>query len=349
MPEVTDGAVPFNFHRLLEWPVFQTKCLPCHQKRNKGLTDMSYRSVATYRLAFGFQGEEGFNWKGTGGSRTTPGRFGAYASGIWNALTTKPAMKGIVDSLSKEELRRLTLWLEMNSNRLCWETDDPVPLEAQRRGDVVWPAIDVVPHNPTGVEYLGTDDKAPGQVPNVQKLEKKSPVSHVLLRWQPAVDNESGVGAYKIFRNDTFLCMVPDLKYVDRAAKSNISNAYEVSAVDRRGNEGPKTVGYATLVEDETAPIAIAAISDNPAFAVATITRNKSLMVTVRVPGGTNGPATISLFALNGRRIGCLRSERGEKGAYTAQFRQTGFTGVRLCAVRVGNYEKTIRIGNGKR
>lgn len=344
IPEVTDGAIPFNFHRLVEWPVFQTKCIPCHQRNNRGLKDMSYKSVAQYRLAFGFQGERGYNWKGTGGSRTTPGKFGTYASGIWKALTTNPAMDGVIDSLSKDELRRLTLWLEMNSNRLCWETDDPKPLEAQRRGDIVWPPIDVDPNNPTGVEFIGTDNTAPGIVPNVQKIIRKSPVDFILLRWQPAVDSESGVGAYKIYRDDKYLCTVPDLMYVDRDAGSNTSFTYEVSAVDRTGKEGSKSRANLTKIKEAPPPIYRNPIAEKQLFSVQATARTHSIIITLCIPEEIDNRATISLFALNGRLLDRIIAIQGKTGSYTAEFRRNTLTGVHLCSVQAGKYNELVRL-----
>jgi hypothetical protein len=349
IPEVEDGAIPFNFHRLVEWPLFQTKCLPCHKKENKGLTDMSYGSVAKYRLAFGFQGEEGFTWKGTGGSRTTPGRFGAYASGIWKALNTKTAMKDVVKSMTKEELKRLTLWLEMNSNRLCWESDDQTSVDAQRKGDVVWPTIDIVPYNPTGVEYLGTDNEPPGAVSGVQLIQRSAPVSHIQLRWQPAVDNESGVGAYKVYRNSKLLCTVPDLMYVDRAVSAGTSYAYEVAAVDRTGREGPKTKADDVTAIGGELPQAFNPLADNRPFEVRALVGGRSIVVMVNIPGTIIYPANIALFTVDGRLLSRVVASQGDPGMYTTEINRHGSAGVYLCKVEAGPYRKLLRIVNTQR
>ena len=351
MPEVSDGAIPFNFHRLVEWPLFQTKCQPCHKQRNRGLTDMSYNNVAQYKYAFGFQGEEGFQWKGTGGSRTTPGRFGAHASGIWKALTTKPAMDGVLESLSKEELRRLTLWLDLNSNRLCWEGDDKTLLDAQRNGEVVWPPIDVVPYNPTGVEYLGTDNAEPEAVPIAIKLKYNDPVYHIKLHWHWAVDNESGVGAYKIYRDNKFICMVPDLIYVDRDAESGTDYTYEISAVDRTGKEGPKTIAVLkdkdTTFEDQV-PVQLTAETSNQTFNVYTTMNRRSINVTANLSAGTSDPAIITIFAIDGRLLGRTVVNPDKKGVYSAEISRSNSSGVYLCKVQVGQYMKRLRIINTK-
>ena len=149
VPEVQSGAIPFNFYKLVKWPVFDKKCVPCHREHPKA-PDMTYASVAKNHLAFGLPGEIGMRMLGIGGSRTTPGRFGAHASGMMKSLTTKDYHKDL--DMSDDDWRRLTLWLDLNSNRLGWIGDEMDPINAQRRGDDVWPPIDVDPLNPTGVE-----------------------------------------------------------------------------------------------------------------------------------------------------------------------------------------------------
>jgi len=53
--------------------------------------------------------------------------------------------------LTKEELRRVTLWLDCNSNEIGAYRD----AEAQRRGEIVWPVFDLDPDNVLGVEKRG--------------------------------------------------------------------------------------------------------------------------------------------------------------------------------------------------
>ena len=66
------------------------------------------------------------------------------------SLTTKEYHKDL--NMSDDDWRRLTLWLDLNSNQLGWIGDEMDPINAQRRGDDVWPPIDVDRLNPTGVE-----------------------------------------------------------------------------------------------------------------------------------------------------------------------------------------------------
>ena len=153
VPEVSSGAIPFNFYKLVKRPVFDKKCLPCHDKmraKHPKAPDMSYASLAKNKYAFGLPGEIGMRMLGTGGSRTTPGRFGAHVSGLMKTLTTAKQHKDL--KLSDDDWRRITLWLDLNSNEICWISDDKEVIAAQKRGEDVWPPIDIDRRNPTGVE-----------------------------------------------------------------------------------------------------------------------------------------------------------------------------------------------------
>ena len=157
VPEVDSGTAPFNFHRLVKEPVFDKKCVSCHQQHEKA-PDMSYASLARADLLFTLHGthfqfngnDQCLHCLGIGGSRTTPGRFGAQASGFMESLG-KDYHKDV--KLSADELRRITLWLDLNANEICWISDDPAVVDAQKRGEVVWPPERFVdPKNVTAVE-----------------------------------------------------------------------------------------------------------------------------------------------------------------------------------------------------
>ncbi|MCX6875215.1 MAG: hypothetical protein NTW21_15625 [Verrucomicrobia bacterium] len=143
-PEV-GGLEPLNFHRLVK-PVLEGKCAACHQDQGQG-PDMSYQSLEPY--AFYLVG--GKPTSGTwltiprhGGSRSVPGKHGAYGAPLLKYLD---ATHYGVD-LTKEEFRRITLWLDCNSNELGAYQEEA----AQRRGELVWPVFDVDPGNVLGVE-----------------------------------------------------------------------------------------------------------------------------------------------------------------------------------------------------
>jgi len=148
--EVTNGALPFNYIQLVKIPVFDKKCVPCHSQHPKA-PDMSYASLARDDIVFSQPGEHNsLTWIGLGGSRTTPGKFGAHASGLMKLLNTAPQHKDL--KLTDEELRRITLWLDLNSNEIGWIGNDKSQIAAQKQGQALWPPIDVDPANPTGVE-----------------------------------------------------------------------------------------------------------------------------------------------------------------------------------------------------
>jgi hypothetical protein len=149
-PEVTSGALPFNFIELVKRPVFDVKCVACHAE-HPGAPDMSYASLARFDRAFSYPSEyDSMTLLGVGGSRTTPGRFGARASGIMKSLNTKDYHKDV--TLSADERRRLTLWLDLNSNEIGWIGNDRNQIAQQKLGAAIWPPIDMDPGNPTGVE-----------------------------------------------------------------------------------------------------------------------------------------------------------------------------------------------------
>ena len=139
--ECASGAVPFNWH-LLAKPVLQEKCAACHIKQGKG-PDMSYASLAKYVFHYPFRSDGYVNGEVVeSGSRTVPGNFGTMASPLLKFMD-----KSHYDvSLSPDEFRRLTLWMDCNGNELGAYTKVP----EQQRGEIVWPEIDVNPRDPLG-------------------------------------------------------------------------------------------------------------------------------------------------------------------------------------------------------
>lgn len=165
--EVESGAIPFNYYNLVKKPVFDKKCVGCHASSNPKGPDMSYSSLSQNRLAFALPGEvqDVYRQLGVGGSRTTPGRFGAQASGLWKALMTKEQHKDVVSKLTAEERKRISLWLDCNSNEICFISNNMADINTQRQGNAFWPTIDVDKNNPLGVE----NDFPVGAVNNVKK------------------------------------------------------------------------------------------------------------------------------------------------------------------------------------
>jgi hypothetical protein len=144
-PEVQD-QYPFSFHRHVK-PVLDNSCDPCHQNSNVEPTSMEYWDLEPY--AFYLAGGGILLESVHGGSRTTPGSFGAMYSRMGQALlnqTHQDAMQN--GEFSEEDFRRIVLWLDCNSDELNAYKN----VDAQWRGEVVWPELDVDPDNPVGVE-----------------------------------------------------------------------------------------------------------------------------------------------------------------------------------------------------
>lgn len=138
-----DGSNPFNYPRLVQG-VLDRHCVDCHRKR--GALDLSgapaaqhgwtrsYESLAA-KYGFYFTVSNGSINRGVhGGSRTLAGRFGARAAPLLPYL--EPSHYGV--QLSGDEFRRITLWLDCNSEFYGAYHD----IQAQARGEIVRPQLD---------------------------------------------------------------------------------------------------------------------------------------------------------------------------------------------------------------
>jgi hypothetical protein len=155
------GPEPVNFYRLVK-PVFDEKCVTCHSTKTKA-PDMSYQSLSQY--AFWWPGPGNPYVNGDiitakhGGSRTIPGKFGAIASPLITHL--EPSHNKV--DLTDAQKRRITLWLDCNSNEFGAYTKTT----EQKKGQLVWPELDCDPKNPIGVE---TDRPLAGSVDIQRRL-----------------------------------------------------------------------------------------------------------------------------------------------------------------------------------
>ncbi len=115
-----DGSNPFNYVRLVQ-PVLDRHCVSCHTKKKaldltgtiegKHGWTRSYSNLAE-KYGFYFHVFNGSIASGVhGGSRTTPGKFGAHASELLKYLDK--THHGV--NLPEEDFHRLTLWLDCNS------------------------------------------------------------------------------------------------------------------------------------------------------------------------------------------------------------------------------------------
>ena len=134
-PEV-EGSNPFSYVRLVQ-PVLDKKCLSCHGEggRDPVLTGTiddkqwtpSYRNLQPY--TFYYDGGGSFVE-----SKTYPGKFGALASSLYQKL--EKGHKNV--KLTDDELHRLALWLDCNSD--FYGTYENI--EAQRRGETINPILE---------------------------------------------------------------------------------------------------------------------------------------------------------------------------------------------------------------
>lgn len=134
-PDV-EGSNPFSYPRLVQG-VLDRHCVECHQQNadtapNLGREPIERNWFASYNsLAprFGFHDYRD-------DYRTTPGQFGARASGLYQLLSN-----GHYDvHLSKEEMYRLTLWLDCVS--MFYGVYEQEQGQAQLRGEVAYPTLE---------------------------------------------------------------------------------------------------------------------------------------------------------------------------------------------------------------
>jgi hypothetical protein len=134
-PDV-DGSNPFSYPRLVQ-PVLDRHCVQCHQEKSDVAPNLgrepivrnwyaSYNSLVT-KYGFYDYGDP---------YRTTPGRFGARASKLYELL-----QKGHHDvKLSDEEMYRITLWLDCAS--MFYGVYEREGGKAQLQGEIAKPTLE---------------------------------------------------------------------------------------------------------------------------------------------------------------------------------------------------------------
>ncbi len=136
-----EGSYPLTFPRLVQ-PVLNAKCVGCHeQKQNEKKKPPRLRGdhIVAYGWSEACLNLHKLAWGMSGGNGTAlrekqyslPGQVGALASRLYPLLA-----KGHHDvKLTPAEMRRITLWLDCNSNFFGAYTD----ADKQARGEVVRP------------------------------------------------------------------------------------------------------------------------------------------------------------------------------------------------------------------
>jgi hypothetical protein len=140
-PEVPE-ALPISYPLLVQ-PVLDRHCVACHQERaGEGASDLSGKTIGKHGWTSSYHALAPFAWGLSGGNgiitkngmRSVPGQVGAEASKLMQLLDA-----GHYDvKLPPEDLRRITVWLDANSNFFGAYHDT----ERQARGERVWPEVE---------------------------------------------------------------------------------------------------------------------------------------------------------------------------------------------------------------
>jgi hypothetical protein len=140
-PEV-EGSYPLTFPRLVQ-PVLDAKCIACHDKDEKAPRLHGGRFVKGTGWSEGFATLQKYAWGKFGGngalitknkrSYSIPGQEGARVSALYQMLSKEHHDV----KLTPEEMRRITLWIDCNSNFYGAYYDT----EEQARGEVVKPLL----------------------------------------------------------------------------------------------------------------------------------------------------------------------------------------------------------------
>jgi len=138
---------PINYARSIS-PILTKKCVPCHQSKSVSPTDVKYNSMEPY--SFWFAGDISNTVAKHAGSRSKPGAIGAAGSRMGKALLTATHQKAQSDGTYTDmDVRTLVQWLDLGSDELgAFDNQD-----GQRRGDLVWPTLDVDTNDLQGLTY----------------------------------------------------------------------------------------------------------------------------------------------------------------------------------------------------
>jgi hypothetical protein len=140
-PDV-EGSKPFSY-RILVQPVLDQNCVACHTKKKAegkncpDLTQGEIKNNGDFFTSYTSLRDFSFFWDNAvfdGVPDSKPGEIGARKSKLYQMLTK--GHHGL--KLSKEDMHRLTLWMDCNSDFYgSYEN-----LEEQKQGKVVWPSLE---------------------------------------------------------------------------------------------------------------------------------------------------------------------------------------------------------------
>lgn len=145
-PEVP-GSYPLSFPRLVQ-PVLDAKCVACHDKEPKARSlrgdrfaanGWSEAFVTLHPMGWGKHGGNG-SIRRNGGSYSIPGQVCAKVSKLYEVLSKEHYEV----ELTREELRRITLWIDCNTNFYGAYKQT----EEQARGELIKPEFGLPPWIP---------------------------------------------------------------------------------------------------------------------------------------------------------------------------------------------------------
>ncbi|MCF0233648.1 MAG: hypothetical protein HUK22_01565, partial [Thermoguttaceae bacterium] len=128
---------PINYYRLIK-PIVESRCVGCHVEKDVEPKRMEHEDLRPYVYYYSGSMRGGLTTTGVhGGSRSRPGRVGASESKLGKILFDETHK----DVVSDADRSAFILWLDANALRLGAFQDE----EAQKRGELVWPLLDVEP------------------------------------------------------------------------------------------------------------------------------------------------------------------------------------------------------------
>lgn len=350
-PEV-GGVEPVNFYRLVK-PLFDAKCVTCHTQNGKGPRDMSYGALEPYAFYYTGGGDNFVPFHG--GSRSTPGKFGSQYARMGKAMLSQTHVQARADGkFTEEDMRRVTLWLDCNSDEFGTYYD----INLQRAGKLVWPRLDVDPQDPSGLNYepIAMEEKGLWV-----KIDDANSLISYNAGWKAATNTSgysgtnhststsgatatmsfTGVGArwYGFKRNDLGIVDVS----IDGTRKASVDcysadaafdqQLYQITGLTR----GEHTITIAVSGTKNSASRSVGAVIDAISFCKPdTLTtsivqeellQNYSIMIkaigrSIQLPASFAGkPYTITVLDLNGRQVyrvagaGTVVPAKNSKGA----------------------------------
>ena len=138
-PDV-DGSNPFSYPRLVQ-PVLEKHCVKCHEENKEVAPRLDSEVVSKGRnkwyASYHSLARDYSFWSYGDRHRTTPGKFGARASKLYELLKDGDHYDV---NLPEDDMHRLTLWLDSCS--IFYGVYEKEGGEAQLRGEIARPTLE---------------------------------------------------------------------------------------------------------------------------------------------------------------------------------------------------------------